>query len=35
VQHDAVGLVVEREEVREGATDIDTDHPAHCTPRIP
>ena len=29
VQHDAVGRVVEREEVREGAADVDTDHPGH------
>ena len=29
VQDDAVVCVVEREEVREGAADIDTDHPGH------
>src|SRR4051794_4062860 len=31
VQDDAVVCVVERKEVREGAADIDTDHPGHCT----
>ena len=33
MQDDAVVCVVEREEIREGAADIDTDHPGHCTPR--
>jgi hypothetical protein len=31
LQDDAVIGVVEREEVREGAADIDTDHPGHST----
>ena len=33
VQDDAVGRVVEREKVREGAADIDTDHPGHLAAR--
>jgi len=34
VQDDAVGRVVEREKVREGAADIDTDHPGHFAARV-